>query len=75
MTRLIVTSRRPIRRFQRVETLDGNGPLVEVADHEESEDTITVPEGVSDLESFVRDLARMDPTIHEIRVADEPRRD
>lgn len=75
MTRLIVTRRRPVRRFQRVETLDGNGPLVEVTDHEDSEGTITVPEEVSDLEGFVQSLARMDPTIQEVRVEDEPRRD
>lgn len=75
MTRLIVTRRRPVRRFQRVETLDGNGPLVEVTDHVDSEGTITVPEEISDLEGYVQSLARMDPTIQEVRVEGEPRRD
>lgn len=74
MMRLIVTRRHPVRRFVRVETLDGNGPLVEVADYENSKGMITVPEGVSDLEEYVKSLARMDPTIHEIQV-EEPRRD
>lgn len=65
MAKIIVTRRQSFRRFERVQTLEGLGPLVEVPDYYDEENIEQLQPGESLEEAAKR--YRADPAVVAIR--------